>query len=378
MQPLAVLPYRLSKVLWSAISLTCIIVAVVLSARHLGLPTLHTALLIGIVGLFHPVLTEIERGQIDGIVLLFVTGAVIALDRQRRGFALLAGGFLACATLLKLQSLLFIPFLFIRRKWHAVLGFLAMAAVLVATSLLVNGSQQMGIYLFEELPRIAQHGEGGDNTMKLNSPAIDSMRAATSADSVIKDGHVYTRELFAFRTNASLVRVADFVLYKAGMRNISVTMTSAVVLMSLIAILWLYNPGFLFAESLPSASDFLYWQIVLVVILMAGPMTWSMNLVWLVVTIVVAVNGVTRLGSGRRRPVGESVSLYLLVLGLAVAAMPDDRSFPMWLPLASPLFAAKYIAAECFVFAGLVGYTKYAEVEVPAIATRPGPLVSVT
>jgi hypothetical protein len=124
-------------------------------------------------------------------------------------------------------------------------------------------------------------------------------------------------------------------------------------------ILWIYHRRFLMAGSLPTASDFVYWQIVLVVILMAGPMTWSMNLVWLVVTIVVAVNGVHGIVSSQRRADGETYSLYLLVLGLAVAAMPDDRSFPMWLPLASPLFVAKYIAAELLVFAGLLGYTKY-------------------
>jgi hypothetical protein len=378
MQPLALMPYGLSKILWNIISLICIMTAVLMSARHLKLPALHTALTIGIVGLFHPLLTEIERGQIDGIILLLVTSAVIAMDRERKAFAILAGGLLAGATLLKLHCLFFLPFLLIRRKWHAVLGFAGVATVLLAASLLVNGSQEVRSYLFEALPRINRFGEGGDNTMRLYSPRLDSLRAAAPADSAIKDGKVYARELFAFRTNASLVRAADFVLWKAGIQHISAAMTSTGVLFALIVILWLYNPRFLAADHLPSPADFLYWQIVLVVVLMAGPMTWSMNLVWLVVTIVVAVHGVTRLGPGRRRPVGESVSLYLLVLGLGVAAMPDDRSFPMWLPLASPLFAAKYIAAECLVFAGLVGYTKYAEVEVPARAATPAALVSAT
>jgi hypothetical protein len=45
--------------------------------------------------------------------------------------------------------------------------------------------------------------------------------------------------------------------------------------------------------------------------------------------------------------------------------MPDDRSFPMWLPLASPLFSVKYIAAELLVFCGLLGYTKYVGTTVP-------------
>jgi len=359
MQPLALLPYSLSKILWTTISLICIMTAVVLSARHLKLPTWQTLLVIGLVGLFHPLLTEIERGQIDGIILLLITCAIIALDRARTPSQLLAGGLLAIATLLKLHCVFFLPFLLLRKKRHAVLGFMGGAVMLLAASLLLNGPEQIRSYLFEELPRIARHGEGGDSTMKLHSQRLDAMRATVPADSAIKDRRLYGKELFAFRTNASFVRVANFVLYKAGIHTITATMTSAIVLCSLILILWIYHRRFLVAGSLPTTSDFLYWQIVLVVILMAGPMTWSMNLVWLVVTIVVAVNGVHGIVSSQRRADGETYSVYLLVLGLAVAAMPDDRSFPMWLPLASPLFVAKYIAAELLVFAGLLGYTKY-------------------
>src|SRR4051812_23437471 len=118
-QPLALLPFRLSKTLWTAFSLLCIMSAVVLSARHLKLPTLQIALVIGLVGLFQPVLTEIERGQIDGIILLLITVAIVALDRGSRRGGIAAGVLLACATLLKLHCLFFLPFLALRRKWHA-------------------------------------------------------------------------------------------------------------------------------------------------------------------------------------------------------------------------------------------------------------------
>ena len=358
-RPLAFLPFRLAKTLWNAFSMLCIMSAVVLSARHLKLPALRIALVIGLVGLFHPLLTEIERGQIDGIILLLITGAIIALDRGSRPAGIAAGALLACATLLKLHCLFFLPFLVLRRKWDALAGFGAAGALLVVASLLVNGPQSLGGYLFTELPRIARYGEGGDASMKLGSATLDSLRDGASPNGVVKEGRLYAGELFAFRTNASFVRAGDFLLDKAGMKNVNATLTSGVVLLSLIVIFALYHPGFLLASSLPRRADFLYWLIVLVVILMAGPLTWSMNLVWLLLAIVIAVDAVPRLAVNGPFAEAEGVSLYLLVLGLALAGMPDDRSFPMWLPLATPLFAGKYVAAELLVFAGLLGYSKH-------------------
>jgi hypothetical protein len=219
-------------------------------------------------------------------------------------------------------------------------------------------------YVFQELPRIARHGEGGDSTMRLTGRSAELTRGDSPDGLVFEGGHAYLKELFSFRTNASLVRIADFLLAKSGMARPNAAATSGLVFLSLILVLWVFHRRFLLAESLPLRADFVYWQIVLVVILMAGPMTWSMNLVWLLVTAVIAVTAVAAFVAGPRGTLGECVSLFLLVLGLAVAAMPDDRSFSMWLPLLSPLFVVKYTAAEVLVFCGLVGYSRYVDTAV--------------
>lgn len=361
--PLARLPFPVSKVLWSILSVVSILAAVLLSARHLKLPSWQVALIVSLVGMFHPFLTEIERGQIDGIILFLLTSAIVAFARGRTVPDIAAGVLLACATLLKLHCVFFVPFLLLRRKWHALTGFAAGALLLMAASLWLNGPQQVHDYLFQELPRISRHGEGGDSTMRLAGRTVESIREGAAEGMASGQGQGYLKELFSFRTNASLVRVADFLLSEAGMAQPNPAVTSGLILLSLILILWMYHRPFLLARSLPIRADFVYWQIVLVVILISGPMTWAMNLVWFVVTAVIAVSGVAAFLNDRRSSRGETISLFLLVLGLAVAAMPDDRSFSMWLPLASPLFAVKYTVAELLVFGGLVGYTRQFEMD---------------
>jgi hypothetical protein len=150
----------------------------------------------------------------------------------------------------------------------------------------------------------------------------------------------------------------EFAFQKVGLQQINTTVISLFVLGALILILWFYRRSFLLSEYLPPADDVLYWQLVLLAVLMSGPMTWSMNMVWLTLCIALACRYVFSYMARPSSSRAETLSLYLLVLGLIIAAMPDDRSFRVWLPVVSPIFTAKYIAAEILIFAGLLGFAK--------------------
>ena len=357
MQPLALLPYAVAKALWTALTAICILLATWLHACYFRLRTWQLLLVLGLIGLFHPLLEELERGQVDGLTFLLLTGSIITLTRPQWSSALIAGALLSVATLLKLHCAFVVPFLLLRKHWHATLGFVVTALLLVAASLLVNGPQQIRSYVLQELPRIARHGEGGDSTMRAQPDALEAAHAALPPDFTVKDGRMYVPELFPFRTNASFVRAIGQAAARAGIHRVNQSSISLVIITALIALLWLADQRRLRAVTQPATEHSVYWQLVQLAILMAAPLTWSMNLVWLLGTLVFAVAAVDRhLSNPGNR--ATSISLSFVIAGLALAAMPDDRSFPMWLPLISRLLAAKYLVAELMLFAGLIGYLR--------------------
>jgi len=79
--------------------------------------------------------------------------------------------------------------------------------------------------------------------------------------------------------------------------------------------------------------------------LLAGPLSWTMNVVWLVTAGVLA---------GRLWPArsgAEGAALALLLLGLFLAWVPDQYAAP-WIFVARPeLGDYKYVAAEVLVLA---------------------------
>ena len=103
-------------------------------------------------------------------------------------------------------------------------------------------------------------------------------------------------------------------------------------------------------------DEFAYWNIVFVIVLLTGPLTWVMNVVWLLPAAAVIIGQYRRIGNA-----AQAAGLAVCGLGLLWAGLPDTGAFQMLLPgtlrlgqwklLQDPW---KYPAAELAVFAGLL------------------------
>jgi hypothetical protein len=271
---------------------------------------------------FFPLFTLLERGQIDSLTLLLVLVAISLARKPRHAY--LGGVALAVATLLKLYCIFLVPFLLLRRRWAAGLGFLAGSVALLTIGLLLDGYASVSSYITDELPRISRYGEGGTREMLLAPNDFRRVAARLGPDRTVMDGREYRPEAMSFVLNASLVRTP---IGRAAWSRWRRPATAD------------DDPG-----------EFTYWQIALVLVLLCAPVSWAMSTVWLLPAAAI----VLREDSGWRDPY-RATALVACSLGLILAAMPDRIS--AW-PLG--LFGAgapnqKYVVAELLVLAGLVG-----------------------
>ncbi len=374
-QPLAAAPYSAAKVIWMLFALAALGVALGMAARAAGAgrgiePLLGLFLA---AALFYPLLTLLERGQIDTVTLLLVTAAAAWMTRDRlprpagRGDwrSYLAGAFLALACLLKLNIGFAAPFLLLRRQWRALAGLVGGALVLGAASLVVVGPAMVADYVHRELPRIERYGEGGPGGL----PASDfrSLLAGVPRGETRQGARVYPDAYFGFVANGTLVRALQPRFPHTGQSRLSLELFAAFAAVMLVAEAVLRLRG-----APPRGPDeFAYWNAVFCIVLLAGPLTWVMNVVWLLPAAAVVI-GQARRGAG---PV-QAAALAVCTAGLIWAALPDSQSFSMLLPstihwriLADPW---RYPVAELAVFVGLLGVVLAAPRNRPASARTAG------
>ncbi|MDQ5854679.1 MAG: DUF2029 domain-containing protein [Chloroflexota bacterium] len=104
-----------------------------------------------IMGLMQPAFDTIAYGQVDILLLLLLTLALLGLRSDRPW---LVGLTIALATLIKLYPLIVSGFLLAQRAWKAVAWLVAMLALLTGIAVGVLGWQTHVIYLTQVLPRI--------------------------------------------------------------------------------------------------------------------------------------------------------------------------------------------------------------------------------
>ena len=112
----------------------------------------------------------------------------------------------------------------------------------------------------------------------------------------------------------------------------------------------------------PPPDELVYWQSVLVVILLCGPVTWAMSTVWLLPVVPIVLREVFRLG-GRR----QVLALLGCVLGLLLVALPDPYGNFMLSPFGQGLLDGKYVVGQLLCLAGLLGLWRR---EAPQRTTR--------
>ena len=353
-QPVADLPYHVAKVAWMIVGLLALFGALLLSMRLVGVRlTEPAAWITWLVALtFHPLLTFLERGQIDSLTLLLLTGGIALLCTRRREGT--AGLLIAAATLLKLHTVLLLPFLVLRRRRRALAGYAIGGVLILILSLIFNGPALLLDYLTVEFPRISRYGEGGTPEMLVDPAVIADLQPGEGL--TVKQGRVYRHESFAFVSNASLGRTRTGYrlqehLTAAGLPSAQ-TVASLVFFALLFAIVALLHRWASPRDHVDPTYDLIYWHLALVIVLLSAPLTWVMNTIWLLTLTPLLVREFSS-----PRPPARRIALTLVGLGLAVAALPDHLALPRFFPPGTVGETAwqKYVIAQLLVALGLAG-----------------------
>ena len=353
MRPLAWLSYATAKRLWLALSLGCIAASLAVTGHVYGLHRRWVLILATAIctALFYPLLTHLERGQIDAVTLLLIVLASAALGKHNSRAEFGAGVLLCLATLLKLHCVYMLPFLAVRKKGWTLLGYLAGGLTIgVLTAVVPGGIEATVGYVQDEMPRIARYGEWGTEDMRLPPEVLEERLHGLPEGSTTKDGLVYKRESFRFFSNGTLVRVVQRRLQEAEVW-INNTLLSVLVLTGLwgLVVAWQFRqPG---ALRLDAPGEVLYWQIVALVVLLAAPLTWVMNLVWLLPSVVIVLAELARWRPGRAR-----FTLLLAAVAWVVIALPDGAGSSWMTPALVKLVGHKYVFGEGLLLLALLGY----------------------
>lgn len=360
-QPLALLPYRFAKLIWTGGSFLLVILCLAIVSKSLSTPRFSQLLIIGTaVALFFPLQIELERGQIDAVILFLLTSSLFLLSKRDFKKQFLSGIFFSISTLLKLHCVYLLPFLFLRKQWNVIVGYIFGGLTLIALGLLLPGGRVMTLdYINNVLPRVSKYGFEGTAAMMIDPEIIQKVKRNIPVDDTTKDGRTYLLSCFKnFEANATIVRPIINYLQSKG-RDINQTLVSVFVFSAIFIPIFLWRKIFLNKVGISGKNDFIWWQIVFCVILLSSPLTWVMNVVWLLPSVVIVVlkyNGLTNRN--------QVFSIWIVMLGLFLTAIPDTGSYS---PLVHTIFTNKYIAGELLVLLGWLLFLTYENSFAPVI-----------
>jgi hypothetical protein len=341
--PLTLLSYVAAKHLWMVLTVAAVVLSqsVLMRALRWRAPLEARLGLAAFTCLFQPLVLHLERGQVDAFTLLVIALALRPMVSAGRD-SVASGVLLAVGSVLKPNVAGLLPFLLLRRRWRALAGFAAGALGAVLATVALHGTQGLAAYLTRELPRISVEGEAHGDQMRLPSGVLARLRAGAPEGMTLRDGRLYRIESFRFTTNASLARPLK---RRLGLR-IGPSKLSLLVLAGLVALAGLRQ----LRQAGPLASagslhELAYWQGAMAAVLLAWPVTWAMNAVWLLPAALIVVRAWPD-----ARAIGERVALAACVCGLLLAAVPDGIAEMAMGRLAS----LRYVIGETLVFVSLM------------------------
>jgi hypothetical protein len=350
-RPIALIPYAIAKFGWTMLTLLLTGVAMA-TAASLSKITLRfeSVMVIAIFTmLFHPLLTHLERGQIDIITFTLLMLALAWMVKRERS-DLAGGAAAAAATLFKLHCVFIVPFLFLRKRGKVLAGYAGGVMLILLLSLAFNGYGQNHDYVFNQMPRIAVHGEIGPEETRLDQRYLEGRELGE------KGGRQYEPEGFSFTANATLIRPLHNTFRKAaeltGLPSPGMTAVAMLVFTALFSIMalfqWRFRDRF---DRFTAMQEFAYWQLVLVIILLSSPLTWVMNTIWLMPVAVIIIYW-SHVVNTRT----QAAFLAVGVIGLLLAALPDPGGFPLLIPYGSILVRHKYVLAELLILVSLLSF----------------------
>ena len=349
--PFALVPYAMAKWVFTALSLGALVGAVLL-AWHNTRPAADLRdrerpwLLLAFLFSAYPVFTLLERGQVDAFTLLLLVGAWSPAMRGSRP-GLVSGLLLALCTLLKLNAAYCVAFWALRRWWRGVLGFSLGAAALVLLSAAIDGPAALRAFLTRELPRIARYGEEGSPAMRLPALTYARLRGDAPEGFVMRDGRLYRTEGFGFVANASGARVLARLL-GAHRPRAWFSLLSLLIAASAVGLLaWVIRHPFL-----DPLAELAYFAASLAAVLLAGPLTWTMNAVWL------AMGGILLARAWPAARAAGKWALLGLAFGLLLAWLPDQYALGFLFASPPGLGDYKYVAGELVVLLALSSWIR--------------------
>ena len=350
-QPFALMPYISAKYVWNALNFLFLFVSVCLLIYMFGFYKSITKILISlIISLnFFPFVALWERGQIDCLTLMLIVVSFLIINKNNKP-EFIAGALLAITTIFKLYAVLLIPFLVIKKKYASVIGYLTGIILLLLLTVLLNGFDSSYNYLTSELPRIAEYGSSGAGSMRIPSRILSDYFPMTPTSISLVDSRMYLTEIISFNSKASLIRVFEVALEKTGIHISNPVLSIVVYLILFTGLFWMYkkNNNIFNAE-----NNFIFWQIVLIVILLSGSYTWIMNLVWILPAGFILLE----LLPGLLKRKNIFLSLFLIV-GFCLVAFPDNLLVTKKMGLLGELLKSRFIAGEIILFVSLVWYLK--------------------
>lgn len=343
-QPIAKLQYSTAKHIWNYLNLFFIIVSIFIWIRICGYQkNLMVILTSGVLVLnFFPVYTLLERGQIDALIFLLISTGILLIYKQKDNF--LSGFLFASASVFKFYSLLFIPFLIIKKKYVTAASTLISLIIIISSMYFINGKDEVNDYIFNQTPRVSQYGESGTDEMRPNSWILKNYyRISRYAYSMV-EGKMYLSESISFFSNASLVRLIVRAQSGIGL-NIPAVAWS---------LLFLIPAFVLFYFRRNKYSQFNLWVIILLLILLFSPFTWVMNLVWLIPVFFVLLNLVQSSNY-------KNLTFAFIAFGLLIIYVPDtQRTF---VTAIDNIIKLRHIAGELIILTGMMLLPKFVKSE---------------
>jgi hypothetical protein len=217
--------------------------------------------------------------------------------------------------------LLALPLLLLRRRFDVVVSAVMAGALLIVVSTAAMPTHTFE-YLTEVMPRLVRHGINPPPGTMLPSDVLASLFQGYPAAIAHAHGQGYVRFALSFDDHASLVwALAGEQAKYPGLLSLLVTglMVGGVALALRRR-----------ASAMSSATDDLAWLVLaLCCVLLAAPLTWPMNMVWLLPAVFV----VLARSDGDTRGLFHRHGTVIGILGLVLVALPDRYSWPWPRPL---------------------------------------------
>jgi alpha-1,2-mannosyltransferase len=265
-RPLALLPYRAAKVVFTIAVVAAWVAASALLARGRRAAT-TTILVAG--ALSFPLWLNLERGQIDLLLLPLIVLAWRVRDR-----ALVAGALLTLAAVFKPALLGVVPVLAALGRWRWAGAVAAACAVAVLATVALSGRALAREYAVSVLPRAVLYGEGGTDEMVYHERDLERFDLDEFGERQTADGrsYLYTLPLFDRPVSASLPR-----LLAPGSPSWPTS-----VLPYLLGAAGLAWAGARLARRRPDGGDaaLVLFGAALVACVVTSPTGWAMGLVW--------------------------------------------------------------------------------------------------